>query len=87
MWDPTVAICASDGSRISPALALGHELAHAEGGFWTVLLSMISDDQFQNLEERRVITGAEAAAAITLGEGLRTSHYGSFYPVSSPTQR
>jgi hypothetical protein len=72
---------------MSPALALGHELAHADANFWDRLIGQFPSSQYDTQEEQRVITGPEAAAANTLGEDVRTSHQGSFYPVPSPTER
>jgi hypothetical protein len=93
-WDPSAAICADDGSRISPALALGHEMAHADIGFWDGLLESwdrltgnYDIPNYDTVEERRVITGPEAAAARHLGEDVRTTHHGSFYQVPSPVSR
>jgi RHS repeat-associated protein len=93
-WDPTSAICATDGARISPALALGHEMAHADRGFWAGLLQSwdrligtYDVPEYDNVEEQRVITGPEAAAARHLGEDVRTTHHGKFYPVPTPVSR
>ena len=75
-WDPTGSLWV--GGCLSPALALGHELAHADGynysaiRWWLKILT--PDNQYDNAEEKRVITGPEASAAATLGEPRRYSH-------------
>ena len=76
------------------ALALGHELAHADIGFgdrlseaWDRLIGGYDIPNYDTVEERRVITGPEAAAAGHLGEDVRTTHHGSFFPVPSPISR
>ena len=93
-WNPRAAVCSSKGESISPALALGHELAHADIGAWSSLVNwwdritgQYSDPNHGDVEERRVITGPEAAAAQTLGESHRTTHLGSFYDVPTPISR
>jgi hypothetical protein len=65
---------------MSPALNLGHELAHA--GLADTSLVLYSLSMMQNLahpeydfvEEERVITGPEADAANALGESYRYTH-------------
>jgi hypothetical protein len=68
-------------------LGLGHEMAHADAGFWAQLIGWIPWPGYDNLEERRVITGPETAAAMTLGEATRTDHGGTPYVVSTPISR
>lgn len=73
---------------MSPALILGHEMAHATGGPESGSLAKIKVPGYDNLEEHRVISGPETDAARTLGEGVRTDHdSGVFVPVKSPTDR
>jgi RHS repeat-associated protein len=86
-WDPHSALRCTSGGKQSPALGLGHEMAHAEGGFWGRLLVYVGWPGYDNLEERRVIVGPETQAARTLGEGTRTDHSGSTYTVPAPTAR
>lgn len=86
-WDPHSALRCTSGGGQSPALGLGHEMAHADAGFFTRLLVYIPWPGYDNLEERRVIVGPETNAARTLGEGTRTNHSGSTYVVLSPTSR
>jgi RHS repeat-associated protein len=89
-WDPRSGCSCTGGNGIqSPALGLGHEMAHAAAPSWlgTLLsnLSLFAGD-YDNWEERRVITGAELNAAHTLGEPVRTDHKCSVTPrVPSPT--
>lgn len=84
-WDPHSALRTTDGGRQSPALGLGHELVHAdEDGRTRARLASTGSRAYDNAEERRVIRGAEAHAAKTLGEGQRYDHAGSAYWVASP---
>jgi hypothetical protein len=84
-WDPHSALCTTGGGRQSPALGLGHEMDHADAPWWAPFVGWIPWPSYDNLEERRVITGSETNAAHTLGEGTRTDHGGSTYRVPSPT--
>lgn len=87
-WDPYRAFRTTEGGRVSPALALGHELAHAAADPATrARLSAINVEQYDNAEERRVIRGAERHAAQTLGEAMRSDHRATGYDVASPTAR
>lgn len=42
------------------------------------------DNQYDNGEQRRVITGSEAETARKLGQGIRYDHYGTAYIVKDP---
>jgi len=86
-WDPNSALCTTGGGRQTPALGLGHEMAHADAGFWDRLIGWVPWPRYDNLEERRVITGPETNAAQTLGEAIRTDHGGTPYRVSTPISR
>jgi RHS repeat-associated protein len=88
-WDPHSALCTKGGGGQSPALGLGHEMAHADfPSFFGQLLGWIPWGDYSNLEEWRVITGAETAAANTLGEATRSDHiYGYTYSVPTPVSR
>jgi hypothetical protein len=86
-WDPYSALRTTEGGRQSPALGLGHEVAHA--------VEPIADEQrlshrrvarYDNAEERRVIRGSECHAARMLGESTRSDHDGACYRVSSPVR-
>ena len=87
-WDPFSALRTTAGGRQSPALGLGHELAHA-----TVRASILARGsrvhlaRYDDAEERRVILGAERHAARTLGEDTRHDHAGRCYRVASPLGR
>jgi RHS repeat-associated protein len=96
MKDQAVQCTAKDGTlkpnqTISPALALGHEMAHANKSWFDRFLRWLLPDSlfgdYSNYEEWRVITGPENKAAGDLGEGVRTGHYGSVYTVTSPIRR
>ena len=88
VWNPQMAARFADGGRQSPALLLGHELAHADmDAALQERLGRQTDPRYDNAEERRVIVGAEAHAARTLGETPRHDHRGSFYAVTSSTSR
>lgn len=86
-WDPNSALRTTCGGTQTPALGLGHEMAHADASFWDQLIGWIPWPNYDNLEERRVITGPETNAAQTLGEAVRTNHGGIPYVVPSPTSR
>ncbi len=83
---PGDAVCTPAGSQ-SPALGLGHEMAHAQANWWQRLVGGIPWPDYDNLEERRVILGPEAQAARTLGESTRTDHRGMPFRVRTPLER
>jgi hypothetical protein len=86
-WDPYSALRTTGGGRQSPALGLGHEIAHAvEPRVAEQRLSHHRLARYDNAEERRVIRGSECHAARTLGESTRTDHDGTCYRVSSPVR-
>jgi RHS repeat-associated protein len=87
MWDPGLALKFNGGS-ISPALALGHELAHAaENWFTSTLRSFIPVAGYSDLNEYRIIQNYENPAARSLGESVRTCHCGTGYRVTGPLAR
>jgi len=87
-WDPYSALRTTSGGTQSPALGLGHELAHAAVSDRTRDRgSAIALRGYDDAEERRVIRGAEAHAAQTLGEATRHDHRGTCYRVASPLER
>ena len=87
-WDPHSALRTTDGGTQSPALGLGHEIDHAvEDPATGARLARTPDPDYDNAEEKRVITGSETHAARTLGEGIRHDHGGTAYDVSSPIDR
>ena len=87
-WDPYSALRTSRGGTQSPALGLGHEVAHAiEAPKREERLAAQSVARYDNAEERRVIFGSERHAAHTLGEGVRFDHRGTTYRVPTPVSR
>ena len=87
-WDPYSALRTTCGGHQSAALGLGHEIDHATfDPRKAAQLVSTYDPNFDNLEEKRVITGSERHAAHTLGEDARHDHRGSVYAVSSPVER
>ncbi|HEY1428562.1 MAG TPA: hypothetical protein VGF18_03250 [Candidatus Tumulicola sp.] len=86
-WDPYSALRTTNGGRQSPALGLGHEVAHAvEPRDIEQRLAHHRLARYDNAEERRVIRGSECRAARTLGEATRKDHDGTCYRVSSPVR-
>jgi hypothetical protein len=84
-WDPHSALRTDEGGRQSPALGLGHEIDHAvHDGPAAWLRTQTFDRQYDDAEERRVITGSERHAARILGESVRSDHGGTPYRVGSP---
>lgn len=83
-WNPHLAIQTTNGGKMSPALALGHELVHARAGLGTIIPGLIPMRDYDNLEEWRVVTGVEKHAAHTFHQGERTDHLGSPYRVADP---
>ena len=87
-WDPYSALRTTRGGTQSPALGLGHEIAHAvESPRREKTLSDRAVCGYDNYEERRVIRGSERHAARTLGEAVRFDHRGSAYRVATPVSR
>ena len=87
-WDPYSALKTTCGGHQSAALGLGHEIDHATFDPLTAnKLANTYDPHYDNLEEKRVITGSETHAAHTLGEDVRHDHRGSVYAVASPIVR
>lgn len=87
-WDPYSALRTTHGGTQSPALGLGHEIAHAiEAPSREASLQSRSLPHYDNAEERRVIRGSERHAARTLGEGVRYDHRGTPYRVLTPVSR
>jgi hypothetical protein len=85
VWDPLSALRTTAGGHQTPALGLGHELAHAAAASSLLGRGMRTRLRgYDNAEERRVVRGAEAHAARTLGEAARSDHRGTCYRVASP---
>ena len=77
-WDPLHSLYTTNGGCHSPATGLAHELAHTAGedaspGAFNARVGTF-DRQYDNLEERRVITGAERSVNRMLGEMPRFDH-------------
>jgi hypothetical protein len=86
-WDPYSALRTKRGTQ-SPALGLGHEIAHAvESPKRESVLMNRSLRNYDNCEERRVICGTERHAAQTLGEAIRRDHRGTTFRVATPVSR
>ncbi|HKU68924.1 MAG TPA: hypothetical protein VJP85_14210 [Candidatus Baltobacteraceae bacterium] len=87
-WDPYSALRTTRGGTQSPALGLGHEVAHAvEAPRREAALASRALAAYDDAEERRVIRGSERHAARTLGEGVRFDHRGRTYRVPTPVSR
>lgn len=87
-WDPYSALRTTQGGTQSPALGLGHEVAHAvEAPSREDRLTARRLPLYDNAEERRVIRGSESHAAHTLGEAVRFDHRGTTYRVATPVSR
>jgi len=92
VWNPLGSSLITGGCA-SPVFILGHELAHAAGwdsswlGLSYAFRTMVGDPAYKNREERRVITGPEAAAARTLGEPTRNNHQTTWTMAPNSTAR
>lgn len=98
-WDPNHASKFKSGVRISPATILAHEGDHANDQSRNMESCQLHikrletpDDQYDNAEEKRVITGdeqkqAEANGEITPGQQTRFEHEGEVYWVDDPLKR
>ena len=87
-WDPYSALRTTRGGTQSPALGLGHEIAHAvESPRVQAGLSALVRPGYDNAEEARVIRGSERHAARMLGESVRFDHRGTLYRVATPVSR
>ena len=93
-WDPEAGALLDNGVRLSPATVLNHEADHAlqdaENPRQLLKDSKTTDESYQNLEEKRVITGSEQRTALKHGEikkgqVTRTNHKASYYRTKSPT--
>lgn len=84
-WDPSSALRTKCGGTQSPATGLAHEVDHAANR--NPILHGMADSDYQNWEEKRVITGSETSLANKLGEAVRQDHSGTPYKVSGPLSR
>lgn len=87
-WEPRKGILLSNGKKQSPAIRLEHEFDHCMDDLKNHKdhedRKDILDNQFDNKEERRVITGSETKTAKKLHQGVRTNHAGKIYQVKDP---
>ena len=87
-WEARKGIILSNRKRQSPAVRLEHEFDHAMDDIDNhknhESRNVWLDNQYDNGEERRVITGSEAETARKLGQGIRYDHYGTAYLVKDP---
>ncbi len=81
-WNPRAAGVLASGN-MSPALVLAHEIDHMVAGQKN---PKATGDNYDNTEEKRVITGSETKIARELGEPTRTDHRGSLVLVGSSTE-
>jgi len=94
LWNPREASKTKEGYTYSPATGLEHEMAHALDYLTNPKAHNArvdaTDKQYDNKEERRVITGPEAKTAQANGEFpkgyVRTDHEYSSIRVSDPTK-
>ena len=77
------------GGKQSAATALEHEMDHAvddaNNHKQHVERRQMGDSNYDNKEERRVITGSEAQTAKGNKEAIRRNHRGTSYRTASPT--
>ncbi len=88
-WNPDNGIKTTEGGAQSPATIIEHEMDHANDNVDNSKIHSERrdsvDSQFDNKEERRVITGSEAETAQSNGESIRKDHKGTLYRTVSPT--
>lgn len=81
-WNPRAAGDLASG-KMSPALVLAHEIDHMVAGQKN---PKATGDNYDNTEEKRVITGSETKIARELGEPTRNDHRGGLVLVGSSTE-
>jgi hypothetical protein len=81
-WNPRAAGDLASG-KMSPALVLAHEIDHMVAGQKN---PKATGDNYDNTEEKRVITGSETKIARELGEPTRKDHRGGLVLVGSSTE-
>jgi RHS repeat-associated protein len=93
-WDPTMGVLTTEGHIMSPTAVLSHEAEHAYGKEKNPTQYQkdveTPDENYRNLEEKRVIIGPEQETAIKLGEikegeVTRKDHYGVRIETKGPT--
>ena len=101
-WDPKSAIFCDSNAGLNgkfdfkngtqvPAFGLGHEISHAhafitEGYKDFVSRTRTPDPDYDDSEEKRVITGVETHAAKSLKQCVRKNHRGFSYHVQGPLE-
>lgn len=87
-WNSHEGLLLTDGNRQSPATGLEHEMDHFVDEQINSKRHRENreqlDNQYDNKEERRVITGSETKTAISNKEGVRINHKGYLYETKSP---
>ena len=87
-WEPRKGLLLTNGEKQSPAVRLEHEFDHGIDDLKNHKNHKdrkdSPDKQYDNKEERRVITGSETKTAKKLHQGVRTDHKGKTYPVKDP---
>ena len=87
-WESRQGSVTTEGGKQSAATILEHEMDHAVDDAQNhknhVDRADIYDAQYDNKEERRVITGSEAKTAKSNHEALRRNHRGKNYKTTSP---
>jgi hypothetical protein len=81
-WNPRAAGDLANG-KMSPAMVLAHEIDHMVAGQKN---PKSTGDDYDNTEEKRVITGTETKIARELGEPTRKDHRGGLVLVGSSTE-
>gem|GEM_PF-5469338 len=93
-WNPERALLTNTVYTLTPAELLNHEFDHAvaydKDSASTLQRLYTKDEQYGNVEERRVITGSERNTAIKIGrlqsdQETRTDHFGVPYKVDTPS--
>ena len=94
LWNPTMGIITNNNVKLSPTTVLNHEFDHAVNYIRNpkqhIEDTKYIDYQYDNMEERRVITGSEQKTATALGEitngqVTREDHYATGYTTIGPT--
>ena len=88
-WKSRQGLKTTDGKYQSPATVLEHEFDHAVDNYRNhrnhLERSNEYDKQYDNKEERRVITGSETKTAKANRESVRYNHRGKPYRTAGPT--
>ena len=93
-WNPTSGLFTNEGHELSPTTILNHEIDHAlqhdRAPQQMQQDAKEKDDNYGNMEEKRVITGSEQKTAQRLGEitdkeVTRKDHGGMIYTTTNST--